>query len=141
MGPRLRGDDRKKLIPGSPNRIYIHRALFAVGVISSDAQCGTKCGARQWRREWSAGRRSALRHWARAPRKRSPRVTGNGRRRAAGRAKPAIGRCASALAPPRRSVPLWETEKGKPACPAPSKNMERGAYGFCRVKPGNDRQN
>ena len=42
-------------------------------------------------------------------------------RRAAGCAKPAKGRFASALAPSRRSIPLGETEKGKTACPAPIK--------------------
>src|SRR5664280_1826412 len=89
---------------------------------------GLDGGARQWRRKWSAGRRSALRHWARAPRKRSPRVTGNGRRRAAGRTKPAKGRhSTTALAPPALHSLMRGTEKGKPACPAPSKNRDGGA--------------
>src|SRR6185437_11137761 len=80
------------------------------------------------RRKWSAGRRSPLRQWGRAPPKRRALVTGLSRRRAAGFAKPAKGR----LAPPPWRLPALHslmrgTEKGKPACPAPSKNRDGGA--------------
>src|SRR5450759_159373 len=58
-------------------RIIIHNVRSAEGAVMRRHASGIGCGAHDnARRKWSAGRRSALRHWARAPRKRRVRVTG-----------------------------------------------------------------
>src|SRR6185437_12396321 len=73
------------------------------------------------RRKWSAGRRSPLRQWGRAPPKRRALVTGLSRRRAAGFAKPAKGR----LAPPPWRLPALHSLLG---------NKEKGKAGVSRAK-------
>ena len=67
----------------------------------------------------SAGRRWAPRQWARALPKRSLRVTGTGRERAAAvRQSAAKGRLANALAPPGAPSPCRETGKRDKDAPA-----------------------
>src|SRR6187551_2151605 len=76
--------------------------------------------ARSWRLflRWSAGRRSALRHWARAPRKRSVRVTGLGRGRAGGPIARAAQRgFANPWRLPALHSPFGETENGNRPTP------------------------
>jgi hypothetical protein len=71
---------------------------------------------------WSAGRRWALRHWARASRKRQPLVTGDlPWTRKDGPRKPVMGP-RKPLAPPGAPFPCWGTEKGTTARPAPQNN-------------------
>jgi hypothetical protein len=81
-------------------------------------------GAAPMAPRWSAGRRRALRHWARAPRKRQVRVTGLCRRRAAGSVIARQG-CSPST---RRSIPRYAGRGKRDRRPdAFSKNTGSGA--------------
>src|SRR6185437_725789 len=76
----------------------------------------------------ASGGRSPLRQSGRAPRQGARRVAPN----------PPKDASPASWSPPGAPFPDGETEKGKPACPAPIKEQGRWSVGFFLVIPGRE---